>query len=283
MPTCKKCGKDFPNRMLIEGKIRNIGGRKYCLDCSPFGGRNTRNLTILKSIPKTKLCTKCNITKPAKDFYIRTDRECGLAGYCKKCANKQSALDVIKRGHNRKNILINNHGGKCIICDCNEPCALSFHHNIPENKTHGLSARFLSSLPINDCIRESNKCSLLCSNCHEEIHYPSLNTEILLTQPKRVSMPIHSGNTQERQHFQYIQRKLDFIQRKGGKCKLCGYNKNISALVFHHRNPSTKKFVLDSRSLGNRSLKACEQELKKCDLLCQNCHRSFHKKKNKIK
>lgn len=30
--------------------------------------------------------------------------------------------------------------------------------------------------------------------------------------------------------------------QRGGKCECCGYNKNLSALEFHHINPDEKKF-----------------------------------------
>ena len=47
---CKKCGEEFPNHFYDEeGKRHNLQKRKYCLKCSPFGGRNTRKLEI-KSI-----------------------------------------------------------------------------------------------------------------------------------------------------------------------------------------------------------------------------------------
>ena len=37
----------------------------------------------------------------------------------------------------------------------------------------------------------------------------------------------------------------------GGKCEICGYNKNVSALEFHHIDSVTKDFKLDARKLAN--------------------------------
>lgn len=37
MPICKKCGKSFPNSIIIDGKRHYLNGRSYCLECSPFG------------------------------------------------------------------------------------------------------------------------------------------------------------------------------------------------------------------------------------------------------
>ena len=57
---------------------------------------------------------------------------------------------------------------------------------------------------------------------------------------------------------------------------MCGYARNIAALTWHHRDPKSKKFELDMRSLSNRSDAAIRIELEKCDLLCANCHAEIH-------
>lgn len=44
MKKCEKCGKDFPIRVSIVGKVHIINNRPYCLECSPFGQHNTRQL-----------------------------------------------------------------------------------------------------------------------------------------------------------------------------------------------------------------------------------------------
>jgi len=71
-------------------------------------------------------------------------------------------------------------------------------------------------------------------------------------------------------------RKKEFIEMKGGRCKICEYNKCFRALTFHHREPSEKSFNLDIRSLSNRTYNKCINELEKCDLLCFNCHMELH-------
>jgi hypothetical protein len=73
-----------------------------------------------------------------------------------------------------------------------------------------------------------------------------------------------------------ILRKLLFIEEFGGSCTKCGYNKNISALEFHHVEPSDKLFTLDLRNLSNRNIDIIRTELKKCVLLCSNCHQELH-------
>lgn len=73
-----------------------------------------------------------------------------------------------------------------------------------------------------------------------------------------------------------LNRKLSIVRQCGGKCTRCGYQSNLGALVFHHLNPSTKNFQLDSRSLSNRKMEIIMEELSKCILLCSNCHCEIH-------
>lgn len=35
------CNAHFPNRLKIEGKMRNLNNRKYCFECSPWKSHNT--------------------------------------------------------------------------------------------------------------------------------------------------------------------------------------------------------------------------------------------------
>ena len=68
--------------------------------------------------------------------------------------------------------------------------------------------------------------------------------------------------------------KLKCVMDKGGKCCRCGYDKNLSALHFHHLH--SKLFVIDSRHLANTKSSLIEAELEKCILLCANCHAEEH-------
>ena len=65
------------------------------------------------------------------------------------------------------------------------------------------------------------------------------------------------------------------VQYKGDKCIKCGYDKCLSALEFHHRDPSQKDFSISKVKWGGLTDEV-KQELDKCDLLCANCHRETH-------
>lgn len=67
--------------------------------------------------------------------------------------------------------------------------------------------------------------------------------------------------------------KQKLIQYKGGSCQICGYNKSITALHFHHKDPKEKDFAIGGKSLSFDKLKS---ESDKCILVCSNCHCEIH-------
>lgn len=75
-----------------------------------------------------------------------------------------------------------------------------------------------------------------------------------------------------------LQRIL--IHMAGGCCIKCGYNK--SSLVFHHKDPLKKLFVLGLSGL-NRNIFSILEEFEKCELLCHNCHIDIHNNELKEK
>lgn len=66
-----------------------------------------------------------------------------------------------------------------------------------------------------------------------------------------------------------IKQKL--VKEAGGKCIKCGYDKCLWALQFDHRNPEEKLTEI-AKLVMQRRLQIALEEIKKCDLLCANCH-----------
>lgn len=64
--------------------------------------------------------------------------------------------------------------------------------------------------------------------------------------------------------------KARAVKLLGEVCAHCGWDKDIAAFHFHHRDPQEKDFNI-SRFL-HKSWKFIEKELFKCILLCANCH-----------
>ena len=69
-------------------------------------------------------------------------------------------------------------------------------------------------------------------------------------------------------------RKKEIIETMGDKCQICGYDNCDAALELHHIDPSQKEFTFDKQL--NTAWSKLENELKKCVLLCANCHREVH-------
>lgn len=68
-------------------------------------------------------------------------------------------------------------------------------------------------------------------------------------------------------------RKQELVYIMGGKCSLCGYDKCIAALEFHHVDKSQKERQLSS---GNcYSWEEDVKEVRKCALVCSNCHKEI--------
>jgi 5-methylcytosine-specific restriction endonuclease McrA len=64
------------------------------------------------------------------------------------------------------------------------------------------------------------------------------------------------------------------VEYKGGCCSICGYNRYIGSLEFHHVNAEGKDFTLAHAK--NTVFEKIKAELDKCVVLCANCHREEH-------
>jgi len=101
MKICELCGSEFPVWTIIDGKTRNLNKRKYCLDCSPFGIHNTKQLR--SALPKTENktvevnCAFCGqkIRKLAKQ--VRAARKRGQTEFfCNSsCAHSKEKVEII--------------------------------------------------------------------------------------------------------------------------------------------------------------------------------------------
>lgn len=106
-------------------------------------------------------------------------KECSIHGYteyalrkdgvyrCKKCASDA----VSKRRKVVKEKLVEYKGGKCERCGYDKCIsALEFHHLNPEEKEFGIGASG-ATRSLERMKAETDKCILLCCNCHRELHW----------------------------------------------------------------------------------------------------------------
>lgn len=93
----------------------------------------------------------------------------------------------------RKQKIIKIMGGKCACCGYNKCIqALELHHLNPEEKELSISNY---SLGWDKIVKELEKCILVCSNCHREIHYGLIDINTLTSSfNKEVLNEIENSN-----------------------------------------------------------------------------------------
>lgn len=93
---------------------------------------------------------------------------------------KEKRLSCIRRlkkgyGQSHKRELILRKGGRCHLCGISyngkNGAIFDFHHVNPKEKDFNISARLRDNSHIpQDIYDEIDKCVLLCSNCHRQLH-----------------------------------------------------------------------------------------------------------------
>lgn len=107
-------------------------------------------------------CRECGETDPAK-FYKSKKHSCRTI--CWKCKIKKNN-DKIK-GYRKA--AVDYKGGQCSVCSYSRClAALEFHHLVAGEKDP--KWKTLRRCNLDTMKRELDKCVLVCSNCHREIH-----------------------------------------------------------------------------------------------------------------
>jgi len=68
----------------------------------------------------------------------------------------------------KKKILLENKGGVCYVCGEERSKVLQMHHLDPSTKDRNI--KDIYSMSLERLVEESEKCVILCSNCHILIH-----------------------------------------------------------------------------------------------------------------
>ena len=84
-------------------------------------------------------------------------------------------------------------------------------------------------------------------------------------QCRKTSNAITKRNNKKK--LEYMKRYKLFVG-----CAFCGYKKHYAALEFDHINPDTKLGTL-SQVYKGWGMKKLKDEIRKCQVLCANCHR----------
>ena len=141
-----------------------------------------------------KICKKCNVEKDLLSFSFRNRAHGILQPYCKQCVaisdkekyktegRKISIRKAMKASGERLKEFIDNYKkeNSCRNCGDERFYVLDFHHL--KDKEYNISDAYARGISVNKLKEELNKCELLCSNCHRELHYfeklKELNDEV---------------------------------------------------------------------------------------------------------
>lgn len=144
MRACQSCGVDFPLRLEVEGKVRTLSRRRFCLGCSPFSGHNTSKVP-----PGSPL---------RGEVAILRRRRRNASGYLRQKERRQQV----------KGQLIAERGGRCVDCGyAKVVAALEFHHRDARTKDFAIGGAGVSRERL---WAEAAKCDLVCANCHRARH-----------------------------------------------------------------------------------------------------------------
>lgn len=112
---------------------------------------------------------KCECKQAECKYHGLTEhalRENGTRWRCKKCGYEA----VARRRKKLKRQLVEHHGGECVRCGYSKSIvALTFHHKDPKEKEFKISSSMVGGW--GKLLEESEKCELLCLNCHAEEHF----------------------------------------------------------------------------------------------------------------
>ena len=179
-------------------------------------------------------------------------------GMCQKHYSQE-----IKR-KNREFILVRYFSSGVICKRCNKQYdikQMDAHHSDPEKKEHILSDILNNSALMRrpSLLAELDECEFICARCHQNIHQDIIKTheETYLRKDKG--------------------RKIDAMKEKirkqfGENCSKCGDWLYPKEMEFHHRERSEKVGNV-SDIIRFTSEEKVFEEVKKCDIVCRNCHR----------
>lgn len=163
MPVCAKCSSPFPYRLRIDGVLKLLQNRKYCLACSPYGKHNTRKLDGSFDRKGTGFgrltCSRCR-----REYEYRRSRRVGATRqFCASCNDNIRTAKQKLRAVAYK-------GGRCERCSYDRcSAALEFHHRDAATKEANPGSLYRVAWARMQA--ELDKCILLCANCHREEHY----------------------------------------------------------------------------------------------------------------
>jgi len=137
----------------------------------PWKKLSEKDILKMKELYKTN--TRLKVSKIFNVTPSTVSYHCGLKRLEKQTIEEKKKLNIKRvsdRRRKNKQLAIDYKGGKCELCGYNKyNGALDFHHLNKETKEYSIAATG-STRSFENTKKELDKCILVCSNCHREIH-----------------------------------------------------------------------------------------------------------------
>lgn len=113
----------------------------------------------------------------------------------------------------------------------------------------------------------------ICTKCHKELPITDFNWRNKEKGTRRSECKYCHSNYMKQKY----QQKKTIIQELKSECSCakCG-DKRGYVLDYHHLNPTEKENTIARLTSNTSKLDKTFEEIKKCIVLCANCHREFH-------
>ena len=133
-------------------------------------------------------CVKCEVVKDDNEFAYRNKASGIRHSYCRECvkadnkarrAREKAGREPKRRRKSKTNkrdklkdlVGYYKEASGCAICGYNVcSAALDLHHLNPNEKESNIAAMTSSVITARELLAELAKCSVLCANCHRELH-----------------------------------------------------------------------------------------------------------------
>ena len=124
---------------------------------------------------ETKICSKCGKELPLTEYYSRGNGK--LRSECKTC-HKQ----YVNGQYEKKKIFLQDYKSSigCQKCGEKRGCCLDFHHIDPSIKDETIARMTSNKSDLQEIMKETEKCVVLCANCHREFHFLEHNSNLIL-------------------------------------------------------------------------------------------------------
>jgi hypothetical protein len=163
----------------------------------------------------------------------------------------------------------------CANCDEVDSACLDFHH-VDGEKDDEITDMMTAGRSAADIHAEIQKCEVLCANCHLAEHISPLSldaaTELRLQREVRRGVPAPDQSPLPKETHLRAWTRL-YKERRG--CGECGESDG-RCLQFHHHDPESKTESIARLISHSRPTAAVIREVRKCVVLCANCHRKVH-------